>query len=150
MCHLKMFITGKKCKNGYHDKNWSRQMELVGLMPMGENGKKTGYKMSHYIIEGGLFDIITRKFLESGFSITWNYRFYNGAITENIKNKVPIEILSKNNIIYDVKTESVIQPKKNGVRIKYVCNCEKPNAVWGREGLSLTCNICNCEFTPVE
>src|ERR1700690_1106753 len=58
-CHLQVEEEGKASRNGYHSRYWSNKMELIGLMPSSsgcEGGKKTGQRVSHYIIEGGKFD----------------------------------------------------------------------------------------------
>lgn len=48
-----------------HDKEWAAKMEEIGLMPSStgaEGGKRTGRRVSHYIIEGGTFDKAEKKF----------------------------------------------------------------------------------------
>lgn len=53
-----------KPKNGYHNKEWGDQMEKFGLIPSNtgqEGGKKTGVKMTHYILDGGLYDEFYKK-----------------------------------------------------------------------------------------
>ena len=72
MCHLAQFRFGTPSKNGYHNKEWAALMEAVGLMPSdtGEpSGKRTGSRVSHYIIEGGPFalscaDLLAKDFIE--------------------------------------------------------------------------------------
>ena len=59
MCHLWQQHNGKPSRNGYHNKEWSLKMQQVGLMPSSTSfagGKRTGQKISHYIIEGGVYD----------------------------------------------------------------------------------------------
>ncbi|HVT63415.1 MAG TPA: SprT-like domain-containing protein [Legionellaceae bacterium] len=59
-CHLKIEEDGKASKNGYHSKVWADLMEQVGLMPSStgyEGGKRTGLRVSHYIIPGGRFEV---------------------------------------------------------------------------------------------
>ena len=49
MSHLWQELKGKPSKNGYHNKEWSKKMESLGLIPSSkgkEGGKKTGYRMS--------------------------------------------------------------------------------------------------------
>lgn len=48
----------------HHNKEWADKMEEVGLMPSStgqEGGKRTGRKVSHYIIPGGAFDKAMKK-----------------------------------------------------------------------------------------
>lgn len=62
-CHLWQHTLGKnKPAKAYHNKEWAAKMEEVGLMPSDTGrpgGKKTGMRMSDYVIEGGKFE---RKF----------------------------------------------------------------------------------------
>src|SRR5215813_1137035 len=58
MCHLQQFHFGKPSRRGYHNKEWGRMMEAVGLIPSTTgkpDGRKTGQSVSHYIEEGGRF-----------------------------------------------------------------------------------------------
>lgn len=71
MCHVWQFHCtekGKEKKSAYHDKIWAKKMEEVGLMPSttgAPNGKKTGQKVTHYVIEGGVFEKNCKKFLSN-------------------------------------------------------------------------------------
>jgi hypothetical protein len=80
MCHLCRHVHGGpnrkrgKGARGYHDAPWADIMESVGLMPSdtGEpGGRRTGFQMTHYIIEGGPFDRACRELLGNGYSIDW-------------------------------------------------------------------------------
>jgi predicted SprT family Zn-dependent metalloprotease len=65
MVHLWQHHFGTPPKRVYHDKEWADKMESVGLMPSStgiEGGKRTGRRVSHYIIEGGAFDKAEKKF----------------------------------------------------------------------------------------
>lgn len=60
MTHLEQQEFGKPGKNGHHNKEWGQMMEKVGLIPShtGEpGGKKIGRAMTHYVLEGGPFDL---------------------------------------------------------------------------------------------
>ncbi len=49
-------------------------MKRVGLIPSNTGapgGKKTGYQMSHYIIDGGPFDLSFQRLVASGFELSW-------------------------------------------------------------------------------
>lgn len=51
-------LTEKKTKS-HHDSAWADKMEEIGLMPTSTGrpgGKRTGRRVTHYIIEGGLYD----------------------------------------------------------------------------------------------
>jgi len=73
MAHVWQFFTDEKpSRPGYHNKSWAYEMERIGLMPSSTGdygGKKTGQKMSHYIIDGGLFELHCGAFLAGGKSI---------------------------------------------------------------------------------
>jgi Uncharacterized protein conserved in bacteria len=59
MVHLRQHHFGSPSRANYHNREWAHWMEEVGLMPSHTgkpDGKKTGQSMTHYIIEGGLFD----------------------------------------------------------------------------------------------
>lgn len=68
MCHVWQYrCTEKHPRNGYHDKVWAKKMEEIGLMPSttgDEKGKKTGQRVSHYIIQAGRFESYCLKFLK--------------------------------------------------------------------------------------
>lgn len=57
----------KKAKGRYHDKVWAKKMEEIGLMPSttgAEGGKKTGNRVSHYIMKGEKFEKFCLQFLK--------------------------------------------------------------------------------------
>ena len=59
MCHLWQEYDGSAPRRCYHNKDFSKKMESVGLITSdtGEvGGKRTGQHMTHYIVEGGVFD----------------------------------------------------------------------------------------------
>jgi hypothetical protein len=58
MVHQEQDHFGKPSRNGYHNKGWGLLMERVGLMPSSTGkpgGKRTGQKVSHYILADGPF-----------------------------------------------------------------------------------------------
>jgi predicted SprT family Zn-dependent metalloprotease len=59
MVHAEQHHFGSPSRSGYHNAEWARWMERVGLMPSdtGEpGGKRTGQRVSHFIIPDGAFD----------------------------------------------------------------------------------------------
>jgi hypothetical protein len=65
MVHLWQHHFGVDNKKTHHDKEWATKMEAIGLMPSSTGapgGKRTGRRVSHYIIEGGMFDLADKKF----------------------------------------------------------------------------------------
>jgi hypothetical protein len=74
MCHCYQQHFGTPPRRGYHNRAWAEQMIAIGLMPSdtGEpGGKHTGQGMSHYIIDGGPFDLAAEALLKSGFCLNW-------------------------------------------------------------------------------
>lgn len=57
----------------HHDKEWAAKMEDIGLMPSrtGEpGGKKTGRRVTHYVIDKAGFDLSCDELLASGFTLS--------------------------------------------------------------------------------
>ena len=57
-------------------------MEELGLMPSStgcHGGKRTGRKVSHYIIDGGPFEIACNELTKDGFTIQYLTNGKNGA-----------------------------------------------------------------------
>jgi SprT-like family len=74
MVHAWQHTSGEPSRAGYHNKQWAAMMESVGLMPSNTGqpgGKRTGQRMTHYILDGGPFDAACIKLLETGFVISW-------------------------------------------------------------------------------
>ncbi|MEM6890508.1 MAG: hypothetical protein AAF636_20600 [Pseudomonadota bacterium] len=65
---------GSRGSVGYHDSVWADEMERIDLIPSSTaapGGKRTGYRVSHYILPGGLFDQVCSELLATGFRISW-------------------------------------------------------------------------------
>lgn len=59
MAHQWQEAFGHPSRRGYHNAEWTAEMERIGLVPSATGlpgGKKTGQRMTHYIDEGGPFD----------------------------------------------------------------------------------------------
>ena len=60
MCHLWQEYDGSAPRRCYHNKDFAEKMERVGLITSSDgtpNGKRTGQRVTHYIVEGGPFDM---------------------------------------------------------------------------------------------
>ncbi len=116
-CHVWQTYFGEAPRSGYHNKQWADKMQATGLMPStteAEGGKRTGSKVSHYIIEGGPFALACERLLADGFTLTWSC---------------------------SPEPEAERKETKSGKRTKYVCPaCEA--AAWGKEDLNLMCGEC--------
>lgn len=56
--HQQQYCFGKPSRRGYHNKEWAMMMEAIGLIPSTTGkpgGRRTGGKVSHYIVENGPF-----------------------------------------------------------------------------------------------
>jgi hypothetical protein len=72
MCHIWQFCFGEPGRGRYHNREWADRMEEIGLMPSSTGlpgGKRTGQRMTHYIIDGGPFDRATAELLASGWAV---------------------------------------------------------------------------------
>lgn len=123
MAHLWQWRYGEPSRNGYHNKEWANEMERIGLMPTDtgkEGGKRTGQKVSHYIVEGGDFDRLCSAFLA--------------------EHKAELKFYSKN------ATTSQQTKAKRKSKTKYTCACGQN--VWGKPDLDIFCGDCGEPFIP--
>ena len=121
MVHLWQSENGEPSRKNYHNYEWAEKMEAVGLMPSStgmSGGKKTGQKMTHYIIEGGLFIEAFNRLKEKELKYT------------------PDAFLDTS-----IKSGS---DEKSKSKTKYTCECGFN--VWGKPGLEITCNECKSIF----
>ncbi len=120
MVHLWQEENGKPSRAGYHNEEWAKKMEEVGLAPSstGEpGGARVGQKMTHYIVKGGAFEV-AYKALPSDAA----FPFTCGEPTKEKKKKA-----AKN-------------------KVKYTCEGCGAN-VWGKPDLSIRCVECKEDFT---
>lgn len=128
LCHHWQHSFGKPSRHGYHNKEWAKQMESIGLMPSttGEpGGKKVGNKMSDYVIAGGRFEEKAKSFLIKGFRFKFNsvnWQAANGGGNDAEEGEA----------------------KPRGSKIKYACPCGQK--AWGKPGLDLICGKCKEAF----
>jgi hypothetical protein len=116
MTHTWQMQCGKPGRGGYHNEEWANKMESLGLMPSATaapGGKRTGDRMSHYIIEGGLF---ARAFAEMPAEYLLPWLCWEGK-------------------------EGAKKPRAAS-KVKFTCPACGANA-WGRPGLLLACGACD-------
>lgn len=116
MVHLWQYTYGKP-SGSYHNQEWDKKMESLGLMPSttGEvGGKKTGHKVTHYVMEGGEF--------------------------KNAFEKMPKEYY----LPWQSSGESKQMGSRQD-KVKYSCPTCKTN-IWGKAGLELICKSCAQDF----
>lgn len=122
-CHQWQFHYGKYPKRVYHNRQWAEKMKEIGLYPSRTGqpgGDEVGRTCSHYIIEGGAFDVACKELLSTGFKLTW----------------ASYQIVGKRSA--------------SGKRITYVCASDCGNKCWAKEDASLFCGDCSDEFDQVE
>jgi hypothetical protein len=75
MVHLWQHHYGeRKSRKGYHNEEWAREMDVMGLPPCASDGsgKRTGQAMTHTIAPGGRFDVACGELLGDGtFALRW-------------------------------------------------------------------------------
>lgn len=119
MCHQWQAHHGTPSRSAYHNREWADKMESLGLMPSDTGqpgGKRTGQKVSHYIIPGGLFERVCAVILSDGFKLAW------GEITAEMG-------------------DDEGNGKGKTTRAKFTCPDCGANA-WGKPDLSLICGDC--------
>jgi hypothetical protein len=126
MVHLWQHAHGKPSRRGYHNAEWAKEMDRVGLAPSdtGEpGGQRTGQRMTHYIVEEGPFD---KAFTALGSE--WMLPFLAG----------------------DGRLIGKGKPKRklDRSKLKHMCGCGQ--AAWGKAGLRLMCADCHGNLLPVE
>jgi predicted SprT family Zn-dependent metalloprotease len=123
MVHVWQQHQGAPSRTGYHNAEWAKKMEELGLIPSstGEpGGNKTGQRVSHYIEEDGRFDRVCNELLDRGATIEF------------------------------VDREDTLAPKKGKAsasrnKITYSCAGCRANT-WGKPGLNLICGDCQIAF----
>src|SRR5450755_4125097 len=116
MCHVWQETHGETPRRGYHNTRWAAKMEEVGLMPSstGEpGGRRTGQRMSNYVISGGAFETVCDRLLASGLTINWQ----------------------------DACGGAKDRKRKAASKTKFTCPDCGQNA-WAKETASLLCGYC--------
>lgn len=132
MAHAWRHGQPKPPRNGYHDVQWANKMEELGLMPSdtaAPGGARLGYKMSHYIVDGGAFE---RAFdaMPEACRLPWTC-----GIDDETRG-------GKKSEKEKTKKEKKEQEAARKVKVKYSCPGCALN-VWGRAGLRLGCEECD-------
>lgn len=123
--HLWQQEFGVPGRGGYHNRQWANQMIAIGLYPSstGEpNGRELGDRMSHYIVDGGAFDLACSDLLKSGFQLSW-------LETTALSRQQP-------------PTTSRAVKGTTGNRWKYTCPLCKFNA-WAKPNATVICGECS-------
>jgi predicted SprT family Zn-dependent metalloprotease len=73
-CHIFQNHFGKPGRRAYHNKEWARIMNNIGLIPSHTGqpgGRQTGERMADYVLMDGPFHRAAGALLEKGFALPW-------------------------------------------------------------------------------
>jgi len=133
-CHLWEYaLGGRKKPSSYHGKPWARQMETIGLIPSDTGlpgGKKTGYRMSHYIVENGPFDRACNTLANGQFALSW------GLATDEMRYAA---VFGDESLKPESGRSEIVKKKERSKgKVKFVCpTCNKP--CWAAPSRKLVC-----------
>jgi predicted SprT family Zn-dependent metalloprotease len=130
MCHLWQRHFGKPSRSGYHNREWAKKMEIIGMMPSttGEpGGNRTGQRMGDYIITGGLFETKAKEIIEKGFEVNWE------SVIQVSPTREPGQGTNGQN------------DDKKIYKYKYTCP-ECNIRLWGKPGLNIICGNCQLKL----
>ena len=137
MVHLWQRHFGKPSRNGYHNRQWAKEMRRVGLMPTdtGEvGGKQTGQSVTHYIIENGMYDQAFIRWSKAARPLLWaGVDTYPLLMKSGGSRRRPLSCRAKERPIS---------------KQKFCCpNCEQ-NA-WAKPSANLVCGDCYLKMEAV-
>ena len=130
--HLWQWEFGSPSRNGYHNKEWAGKMEEVGLMPSDTgkpDGKRTGQRMTHYIIEDGAYK---KAFDEMPEEYVLPFTSLEGDLFKSLIDRPTTGRMEK------------LRPTSRS-KTKYSCPSCHAN-VWGKPSLQLICGECSIRF----
>jgi len=128
MVHLKQYRFGQPGRGRYHNKQWADWMEGIGLCPSSTGkpgGNRTGDSMTHYIVSGGRFEVVTAQLLNQGFGLSWAEYVPDAAATDSGHDMPSVEVVAT-----------------TGNRWKYTCPSCALNA-WAKPHAALVCGDCD-------
>ena len=136
MCHVWQHHFGTVSRNGYHNAEFATKMELVGLQPMGRDGKRTGQNMDHKVIAGGLFQ---RTFKRMVSRRNWSVLLQssNHTIEASAGDETAGDETAGDEKAGDAKPKS---------KQKFTCLQCKQNA-WAKPSAHLMCGDCLVDMT---
>lgn len=74
MVHLWQYEFGEPGRGRYHNEEWADKMDEVGLRPTDTGrpgGRRTGDRMTHYVVRGGRFAVAWGELYREGFRLGW-------------------------------------------------------------------------------
>ncbi len=150
MAHLWQHHLGTPGRGRYHNEEWAKKMETLGLMPSNTGkpgGKRTGDSMGDYAIEGARFLDVCREFLTSDFKISWYDRFAlsNSVTAAQNGSGLSFNFPGGSTITATDGIEMTTSTSNKSNRSKYTCDCDIN--VWGKPELNIVCGNCDNQFT---
>lgn len=145
MCHHWQKYFDKEPSKSYHNKGWGTEMKRIGLHPSSTGkpgGKETGKNVSHYIIDGGLFDVAFAEFLKLEPPIFFQDRLALQRSGLTIGG-------SEEGEDDDGGDEGKAAPKKSKGRAKFTCPGCQLNA-YAKPSANLICGDCDMHLQPAE
>ena len=172
MTHLWQHHFGKPGRGRYHNEEWARKMESIGLMPSSTGqpgGARTGDCMADYAVASGRFLTACQELLTAKFQLSWYDRFPSvdhvlagqASMANHIQgiegSKPPMvsmpalaEALKPAGQAFATATDdegALIAPANKSNRVKYSCTgCKDSISVWGKPGIKLICGECRKSF----
>lgn len=169
MTHSWQAQYGTPARGRYHNVEWARKMEEIGLMPSdtgAPGGARTGDRMADYPIQGGRFLAVCADLIEAKFKLSWYDRFPPDQVKAAAQNVYAVTHEVAFTHLAAASQLPVIsagerarlsvpppgqegqsqQPQKKATREKYLCECG--NAVWGKPKLKIRCEDCGQLFDP--
>lgn len=158
LCHHWQHTKGTPSRPGYHNREWARKLESVGLMPSSTGlpgGKKTGQIMASYPLPDSNFVRLCEQLASDGLHLP-----LTGAWTDlpDLTGSLAIELdpRTANQLTAPVgiwsssdDASSAIADRRGKRKLKYSCpKCG--TSVWGRSGLALECRACKLSLREVE
>lgn len=129
---------GSRGAAGYHDKVWAAKMLELGLLPTTTGkpgGAKTGYSVTHLIVDEGPFDRHCRELLANGFRIRWGDRPLVADPTAGTGGDG------------DAAAPAPPPKRKKRDRLKFTCDGCGLRA-WAKPSAPLICGHCRFPMTP--
>lgn len=150
MIHLWQWEFGEPSRSGYHNKEWAQKMRELGLIPSHTGqpgGKETGQHMTHYIEEGGRYQLAFEKMPKSyilpftSLEGEMMKRLIEGSSNGKDEDGDGTEDAKK------TRLRKLRPPSQN--KTKYTCPGCQVN-VWGRPALQIQCVNCEEVFEEVK
>lgn len=150
--HIWQHEYGKPSRTGYHNQQWARKMEAIGLMPSSTGrpgGKKTGQQMSDYPIKDGPFMVALKEMPKEFFlPFVSTEGDYLSGLAMFIAEMDQLGQLEDGQEGMG-RPRMPKRPKSEKSKTTYVCgSCDMK--VWGKPNLAVSCMDCGQQLEVVE